>query len=516
MSIAASPSHDAVPQPARQVRARLSLRSRVAINVVAITALIQLILGMIVFQYFRATIDDFFNNRLHTRLKWAAADITGSPGPITTESLVTVSQRTSRLVAFSSLVLVVRDAAGKVTAHSDPDIDVSHLPPAAEGGGKPQTAMVPMHGIRSPTGEADPLPARTITIPFTLNSGERRFLTGAVSNLQTAELTTVVGRAILIASLLGLLATGTATWFITGYALKPLNQLRTVAEQFSLEKLSQPAPAMNPVPELTQITAELDAARNRIRLAVQANERFISNVSHELKTPVAVLRIEAQTLEATDIPPRTREFVRSVIEETRRLGTMVDSFLTLASVRSGRALNTTKPVYLNDIMLETVTHCAAIAKQNNVSVIPELYEADEDLVVPGDPDLLRVIFDNLLRNALRFSPPGGAVVATVAVDGDVVTISITDQGPGIPPELLPRLFERFSQASNEIDRGRGHGLGLSIAQGIAELHGGHISAHNLPEGGCRFTLTLPRIQLLAQHTPAPRPQQAAPAATMPS
>ena len=494
---AAATTSEATPIQGHSGRTRLSLRSRVAINVVAITAFIQLILGVIVFQYFRSSLDEFFNTRLTARIGWAASDITAIDGPITTDALLTLSQRTNRLVVFSSLALIVRDSEGRIIATSDTDIDYSRLPPVSENEAQPGTLMVKLPGIRTATGEPDPQPARTITIPFTRANGDRCYLTGAISNSQPSELASVVGRAIFFASLFALAATACATWFITGVALKPLNQLKDVAQRFSLDKLAQPASPITPVPELSQITAELEAARDRIRLAVQANERFISNVSHELKTPVAVLRIEAQTLEATDLPPKTREFVRSVIEETRRLGTMVDSFLTLASVRSGRQLNTSKPVYLNDIMLETVSHCSAIARQNNVTVIPELYEADEDLVVPGDPDLLRVIFDNLLRNAIRFSPPGSSVIATVAMDDAYVTVSITDQGPGIPSELLPRLFERFSQASNEIDRGRGHGLGLSIAQGIAELHGGYISAANLSKTGCRFTLSLPRVPFVA-------------------
>ncbi|MFT3686425.1 MAG: HAMP domain-containing sensor histidine kinase [Phycisphaerales bacterium] len=166
-----------------------------------------------------------------------------------------------------------------------------------------------------------------------------------------------------------------------------------------------------------------------------------------------------------------------------------------------------RPVYLNDVMLETVAHCAVAAKQSNVAIIPELYDADEDLVVAGDPELLRVLFDNLLRNAVRFSPAGSTVVASVSFSPSDVTISITDAGPGIPSEILPRLFERFTQASQEI--GRGHGLGLSIAQGIAELHGGLITVTNLAGGGCRFTLSLPRITAHPAHDGASSASQPA-------
>lgn len=508
------PAHaaaNAVPVP-RHAGARLSLRTRVAINVVAVTALIQLVLGAVTFLYFQATIDQFFNARIVARLNWAKDELANSADPLSNELLETISDRSIRMVMFNSLVLIARDDTGKALATSDTHVDPTGLPTPRETPERHEIAIVNLAGIA--TGGAERAPARTVTVPVTLKDGRHIFLTGAVSNTTAADTISVVGRAVLLVSLFGLVATGAAAWFVTGVSLKPLSRLRNVAEQFNLETISQPPQrgggSIDPVPELAQLSAELDAARDRIRQAIQANDRFISNVSHELKTPVAVLRAQAQTIDATDIPPKTREFVRSVIEETRRLGTMVDSFLTLASVRSGRSLNATRPVYLNDVMLETIAHCAVIARQSNVTIVPELYEADEDLVVAGDPDLLRVLFDNLLRNAVRFSPAGTTVVASVSLDETGVTVSITDSGPGIPSEILPKLFERFTQASDEIGRGRGHGLGLSIAQGIAELHGGLITVTNLPAGGCRFAISLPRVHAHPHSTDAGSPSHPLP------
>lgn len=500
MTSSATSSTAADATPARSAWSRLSLRARVAINVVAITAVIQLALGAAVFLYFRTTVDDFFDSRLAVRLRWAAAELaqnsaTSNAVP-TNATLAAAAERTIRLVTFSSLVLVLRDEEGRVLATSDPGIDVSMLPtphrldPAAI-----DTAMVVLPHIG--TGDDDKSPARTATISIAIRGTEGRpaYLTAAITNTSAAQMNDLIGRAVLLASTLGLLATGCAAWFITGLALKPLSQLSSVAEEFSLERIDEPSQLQPQTPELAHLASELDAARTRIRLVLQANERFIANVSHELKTPVAVLRTEAQTLDATDIPPQTRVFVRSVIEETRRLGSMVDSFLTLATVRSGKSLNTSTPVYVNDVVVESLSHCAAMARQHHVTLLPGLYEGEDDLIIAGDADLLRVLLDNLLRNAIRFSPPGSTVAAEISATDASATVSILDSGPGIPDELLATIFERFSLALPEAVVGRGHGLGLSIAQGIAELHGGLISTSNPPRGGCRFTLTIPRLHL---------------------
>ncbi|MDP1661209.1 MAG: HAMP domain-containing sensor histidine kinase [Phycisphaerales bacterium] len=477
----------------------MSLRTRVATNVVAVTAVIQVILGVVVYQYFRSTVDEFFETRLATRVRWAATELTAASSRGVAPSntmLETLSDRTIRQVTFNTLVLVIRDASGRVVATSDANVNTSNLPPPPPlGPAEMRFAMAPMDNLGN--SEDEKFPARTATLAVTLHgSGAApHFLTGAISNAAASQMNELVGRAVLLASVLGLLATGCAGWFITGLALKPLEQLSTVAREFSLERINQPAQSLPQIPELSKLTDELEAARGRIRLALQANERFIANVSHELKTPVAVLRAEAQNLDATDLPPESRAFVRSVIEETRRLGMMVDSFLTLAAVRSGRELTVTKPAYLNDVLVESLAHSAGMAKLHNVTLLSDLYDGDNDLVVAGDAHLLRVLFDNLLRNAVRFSPSGSSVRATIVADANNATVSVVDSGPGIPDDLLPTIFERFSKAS-PVAPGRGHGLGLSIAQGIAELHGGLISTTNLPAGGCRFVVVLPR-----QHTP---------------
>ena len=157
--------------------------------------------------------------------------------------------------------------------------------------------------------------------------------------------------------------------------------------------------------------------------------------------------------------------------------------------------------------MEAVAHCEKLAHQHHVSLLPLASDgAGLDHEVAGDPMLVQVMVEGLIRNAIRFSPNGDRVEISVSPDGDRhVLIRVRDSGPGIPAEIRATLFERFVQAASESQRGRGTGLGLSIAQGIAELHGGLITFENQTPRGCVFTVRLPRAQpgtSLADRLPA--------------
>jgi signal transduction histidine kinase len=244
--------------------------------------------------------------------------------------------------------------------------------------------------------------------------------------------------------------------------------------------------------EIAELRSELEVARLRLREAFAAQDRFISNVSHELKTPIAVLLTEAETLNQSELGPAGEEFVRSSIEEMKRLAAMIESFLVLTRIRVGKAHPFDKRFSIVEATVEAVAHCEKLARQHGVSVLPIAAEgADLDVEVVGDPMLAQVMVEGLVRNAIRFSPSGDRVEVRVERSGDRVTVQVRDNGPGIPEEIRSRLFERFVQATSEAQRGRGTGLGLSIAQGIAELHGGIISFENQAPMGCTFTIRLP-------------------------
>ena len=207
---------------------------------------------------------------------------------------------------------------------------------------------------------------------------------------------------------------------------------------------------------------------------------------------IAVLLIEAQTVDRANCPEGIARFMDTVEEEMTRLGKLVESFLTLTRIQSGRGPATLKRYGVNDLVLDSIGDCTMMADQHRVALVPSLLAEDEtvDAAVVGDPDLLRTLISNLIRNSIRFSPEGSVVEVAAEVAESTSVIRVFDSGPGIPADRLHTIFDRFAQAHDTERQGRGHGLGLAIAKGIAELHGGTVEAFNRGERGCEFVVRL--------------------------
>lgn len=283
-------------------------------------------------------------------------------------------------------------------------------------------------------------------------------------------------------------------WFVAGIAVAPFAALRTMAGELRPDRLGHSLEMDASSPEVADLAEELEEARRKIREAFKAQERFLSNVSHEIKTPIAVMRIESQTIETEGLPDQVRYFVESVDEEMKRLGNLVESFLTLTRIEDGHGTVRGKRYAVNDLVMDSVEQCAIMANQRSVWLRPGLFETEEtiDVAVAGDPELLTTMLGNLIRNAIIHSPQGAGVRIELETDADSVRIGVADEGPGIPPDKIEAIFDRFAQGTKKDRKGRGHGLGLAIARGIAELHHGTIGVKNLPEKGCVFRVTLPR------------------------
>ncbi len=311
--------------------------------------------------------------------------------------------------------------------------------------------------------------------------------------LQTAQTLLVTS---LTAPFLALLA----GWFISRIAVSPLTRVQELVSSLTPESLTDPLEIKEESSEVMELIAQIDDSRKKIKEAFESQARFISNVSLELKTPIAVMQIEAQTLDLDEASHDMKRFVRSVQDEMVRLGKMIESFLTLTRLEDGYGKVGGDTYAFNDLVMDSLDQCVSMSSLSAISLNPVLF-ADEDtidLAVQGDTDLLITLLNNLVRNAIRYSPAGGVVGVELkqvldGQGGQRVHILVSDQGPGIPPEKIDSIFDRFAQAEGADRSGRGHGLGLAIAQGIAELHGGSISVANKPSNGCIFTVDLPAI-----------------------
>jgi signal transduction histidine kinase len=193
----------------------------------------------------------------------------------------------------------------------------------------------------------------------------------------------------------------------------------------------------------------------------------------------------------------------------RVVGGVVESFLVLARIGHGKELVRRERLPVNDVVLEAAEHCAALSRHHEVPLVTLLHlaaEGESELEIEGDPELLRTMLENLVRNALRFSPRGEAVDLRVTCTKDRASIHVRDRGPGIPREHIERVFDRFYQIAEQQTGPRGSGLGLAIAKSVAELHHGTISVHNCADRGAEFEVLLPLCK------PAPQVEAAAPAA----
>ncbi len=236
---------------------------------------------------------------------------------------------------------------------------------------------------------------------------------------------------------------------------------------------------------LVPVRSSLDAQR----AALRRQRQFAADASHELRTPIAVIGNAVEYLRRH--PERTigeaADTLDDMSAEAGRLGRLVDDLLLLARSDSGAISLERLPVDLAAVAEEAVTSMATLAEERGVRV--ELRATPG--FVEGDPVRLRQLVGNLLDNAIRHAAPGGRVWVRVEADPGGVRLAVEDDGPGIRPEYLPRIFDRFWRAPGS--PGEGSGLGLAIAAWIVEHHGGRIVAGNRPEGGARFSVWLPPL-----------------------
>jgi signal transduction histidine kinase len=184
---------------------------------------------------------------------------------------------------------------------------------------------------------------------------------------------------------------------------------------------------------------------------------------------------------------------QSVMKEMRRLGSLVEGFLTLARADQGEALARRTRVPVNDLVLESVAHCTAQAQQAGVHLVPMLADpGEDDGCLDADPDLLRTMLENLIRNAIRYSPAGRPVEIGVKLEGGHCVLTVRDHGPGVPEDFHEKVFDRYFVIKDDSCQGsNGLGLGLAIAKSVAQLHGGTITLCNAEGGGCLCTVMLP-------------------------
>lgn len=275
-------------------------------------------------------------------------------------------------------------------------------------------------------------------------------------------------------------------WVLAGRALAPLRELERAVSEISAGNLSAQLPEHAASDEAGRLTAAFNRMLERLEQSFARQKRFSSSVAHELKTPLATMKM---SLQVARMEGEADEELLAVTERSAdRLIGVVGSLLELSNEM---AVEPAGKILLCPLLRETVEDLTPLYEDRNVHV--SYHFPDETLTVAGTPPLVRRLFSNLIENAMRYNRVGGEICISVsaALDGGY-GVTVEDTGPGIPEASLPLLFEPFYCVDQSRSRRLGGaGLGLSIAQSIAQQHGWTLSAGNREGGGAVFTVDMP-------------------------
>jgi len=300
---------------------------------------------------------------------------------------------------------------------------------------------------------------------------------------ETGEMIFQVGLPAVILGLLG-------GWWLTRRALAPVSKLTDAVEKIHEKNLGEKITRTKNGDELDRLTEVFNAMTARLENSFQRIREFTLHASHELKTPLTVLCGETETaLQNESLSPAERERLLSQLDEVRRLSKIVDGLTLLAKADAGQIALKLEPLRLDELVRDNFADAQILAEPHGIQV--ELTSCEE-ISVRGDRHRLRQLLLNLADNAVKYNQPHGGVIMSLMKSGDMAQFKIVNTGAGIPPEILPRVFDRFFRGDpaheNTIE---GCGLGLSIAQWIVSAHGGKIQIDSEPSNLTVVTVQIP-------------------------
>lgn len=362
---------------------------------------------------------------------------------------------------------IIRSLSGELIDRSDPDSS-----PALQSGDPP-------------TGQ------REVTVPA---AGGATVTVGRdIADLRQAQWSLILNVMLAGASTLALSIFG--GWFVAGRALAPIKRISETARAMSAGDLDARIAVDRTESELEQVASTLNDAFDRLRLAVAQERRFTADASHELRTPISVLRAEVDwALDRERTQQQYKDALTVCRRAAHRMQDAVERLLALARAEdTDRADTATVP--LQPLFDDIVSWLAPMAQKREVRVVVEA----EPLDVKGDPAELREAVGNVVTNAILYNRPGGSVTISTRSSATVARIEVIDTGIGIPADAIAHVFDRFFR----VDKARsrevgGSGLGLSIAQAIVQAHGGTIFCTSEEGTGSVFVISLPR-----HHTASP-------------
>jgi heavy metal sensor kinase len=463
-----------------------SLRSRLTVWHVVVVAAVLLVYSSGVYVFVWRTLHAHQEARLRAALDVVAADLEATgwdPGstPAPADALARID--------LPNQVVAVLDAQGHVLAKK-PVKEAARLcvPKQLMPRTEPQYVQLP-----DSRADLDDSCLGTYRQVHTA-AGSSYYLVSSESDEILSDQLDILQSVLLAGTVLALLVAFAGGWFLARKSLAPLAEMAQTTQRITAENLDERLPVRNPRDELGKLAASFNELLSRLSASFTRQRQFMADASHELRTPVSVMRTTAQvTLEQ---PHREeteyREALDILEQQTQRLSRVVSDMFTLAQADSGGLTLQAADLYLDETLTEAARSAGILARRKGVTMeVPHFQEAPYH----GDEGLLRQMVLNLLENAVKYTPAGGTVRVGLDALGPEYRITVADTGIGIPPEAQAHVFDRFFRVDksrhNNGDYG-GVGLGLSIARWIAEVHRGRLELERSGDSGSVFAVHLPR------------------------
>lgn len=360
---------------------------------------------------------------------------------------------------------------------------------------------------------------RLVLVPFAQGANTRLLLV-AMSTHRVTEVLELYRDGILLFLPLSLLLTALLSAWYVGRSLKPLADLTerasAMAERVTSAGTGGGKPLWSPLPagrtsdEIGRLAQTFNRLAERVEATLTQLRQFVTDASHQLRTPLTVLHGETELALAEPRSPESyRNTLRLLEDELSKLSRMVEGLFTLSMADAGQLRLARDPLYLDEVLEETCQLVTPLAEARGITLERHLIS---DVPYRGDEVFLRQLFLIFLDNALKFSPASSAITVRLEKQDGFLAASFSDRGPGIAPEHLPHIFKRFFRVPRVgADETHSGGLGLAIAEAIAQCQGGSIDCRSAPGQGSTFTVRLPAEAGLdsevtsSEDTPALRP-----------
>jgi heavy metal sensor kinase len=463
----------------------LSIRSKLTLWYLGIAATVLLAFAVAIYFYLSRGLLNAIDTSLWNQAE-RIARATGYPSSNEEPSQPGVLMLAPQFVSIVDRSGEVTDAILDAEGHQVPVIQEALDLAAIEF--KPQYREVSL----SPTEHA-----RIITWPARDEDGEMFFVVVGQSLKELQQAQRQLLFLLAISNPVALLLAFLGGLWIANKALRPVDRLTRAAERIGRGNLNERVEEVRSNDEIGRLAATFNEMISKLEQAFERERRFTADASHELKTPLAVLRGDIEVaLRRERSPEEYKRVLASSLEEIARLTNLTDDLLTLARSDAGDRVLELEPVRLDHLAAEAHAYIQPLAESAGIALS---YDAPRSMIlIEGDEKRLKQLLVNLLDNAIKYTPSGGSARLALAVEGSSALIEVSDTGRGIPASALPHVFERFFRQSDPKDsRVNGFGLGLAISKWIVDAHCGTIEVESAEGKGSRFRVRLPIAESIA-------------------